>query len=273
MHDILVHIDPQSPDEPCADFALGLAARFSANATVTGATVSELPTGYLLEGGRALIDELQSRARTTMRGALERFVDTARSAGVIAETVPLEGAIPDLQRSIAELARHFDVSVIGQPSRGDGRMALVEALLFDSGRPVVMVPSIHQGPVKFETVLVAWDGGKQAARAIADAMPILKQARDVQLVTVVEPKKRDAVDLPGFNITRHLARKGVNTELKRVSSDLDPGNTLLSHAADVGADMIVMGAYGHSRWREMLLGGATRQILQSMTVPAFLSHG
>jgi nucleotide-binding universal stress UspA family protein len=207
-----------------------------------------------------------------MESVLDRFVETARARGVIAETVPLEGAAPDLQRSVAELARHFDLSVVAQPSKRDGRMGLVEALLFDSGRPVLMVPTIFHGAPRFDTVLVAWDGGKEAARAIAGATPILKQARDVQLVTVVEPRKRDAVDLPGFNITRHLARKGVHAELKRITSELDAGNTLLSHAADVGADMIVMGAYGHSRWREMLLGGATRQILQSMTLPAFLAH-
>lgn len=272
MHDILVHIDPRETREPVADYALVLASRFSANATVTAATVSEIPAGYMLEGGRALIDDLQGRARTAMQGVLDAFVANARARGVIAETLPLEGAAPDLHRSVAELGRHFDLSVIAQPQKNDGRMALVEALLFESGRPVIMVPTVFQGAPRFDTVLVAWDGGKEAARAIADAMPILKQARSVQLVTVVEPKKRDAVDLPGFNIARHMARKGVNAELKRITSDLDPGNTLLSHAADVGADMIVMGAYGHSRWRELLLGGATRQILQSMTLPAFLSH-
>lgn len=272
MHDILVLIDPRAPREPVADFALGLASRFSANATVTAVTASELPVGYMLEGGRALIDELQMRARTAMNEALEGFVATARSCGVIAETVPLEGAAPDLHRSVAELARHFDLSVVAQPEKGDGRMGVIEALLFDSGRPVIMTPSIFRGPVRLDTILVAWDGGKEAARAIAGAMPILKQARNVQLVTVVESKKRDAIDLPGFNIARHLARKGVQAELKRITTDLDAGNALLSHAADVGADMLVMGAYGHSRWREMLLGGATRQILQSMTVPAFLAH-
>lgn len=272
MKDILVHIDPRETKEPVADFALGLAQRFAANATVTAATIAEIPAGYMLEGGRALIDELQGAARTAMQGVLEGFVATARARGVIAETVPLEGAAPDLYRSAAELARHFDLSVIAQPQKHDGRTGLVESLLFGSGRPVIMVPTIFHGAPRFDTILVAWDGGKEAARAIADAMPILKQARNVQLVTVVEPRKRDAVDLPGFNITRHLARKGVHAELKRIASDLDPGNTLLSHAADVGADMIVMGAYGHSRWREMLLGGATRQILQSMTLPAFLAH-
>ena len=111
MHDILVLIDPRAPREPVADFALGLASRFSANATVTAVTASELPVGYMLEGGRALIDELQMRARTAMNEALEGFVATARSCGVIAETVPLEGAAPDLHRSVAELARHFDLSV------------------------------------------------------------------------------------------------------------------------------------------------------------------
>ena len=272
MHDILVHLDIRQPQAPTADYAMALAAQFGANATVTASAVSELPAGYMLEGGRVLIEEMQNRDRETVVGALGKFVDDARSSGVVAETVPLEGVVADLERSVAELGRHFDMSVIGQPQPGDGRMVLIESLLFGSGRPVLIVPYAFRDTHKLDTVLVAWNGGKEAARAIAGAMPILKQAKSVQVISIVEPKKRDAVDLPGFNITRHLARKGVNAELKRITSDLDPGNTLLSHAADEGADLLVMGAYGHSRWREMLLGGATREILQSMTLPVLMSH-
>ncbi len=272
MHDILVHLDPRLNPDPASDYALGLAQRFSANATATSALASEMPVGYMLESGGALLDQVQADARAAMRQGVDRFVADARDFGVIAETAPLEGATLELHRSVAQLARHFDLSVVGQPPSGDARMSLVEALLFESGRPVVIVPAIFRGAVKLDTILVAWDGGKEATRAIAGAMPILRAARAVQLITIVEPHKRGAVDLPGFNITRHLARKGVHAELKRITSDLDAGNTLLSHAADVGADMIVMGAYGHSRWRELLLGGATRQLLHSMTTPTLLSH-
>lgn len=272
MKDILVHLDTRIVRDPIADYALGLAERFSANVTVTAALPSEIPVGYILESGGALLDQVQADARAAMSKGVESFLKSARERGVVAEAAPLEGATLDLQRSVAELARHFDLSVVSQPESGDARMSLVEALLFDSGRPVIMAPSIYRGPVKLDTILVAWDGGKEAARAIADAMPILRRAREVQLVAVVEPRKRGAVDLPGFNIARHLARHGVHAELKRIATDLDPGDMLLSHAADIAADMIVMGAYGHSRWREWLLGGATRRIIHSMTLPAFLSH-
>jgi nucleotide-binding universal stress UspA family protein len=272
MHDLLVHLDARQPDAPVAAYALALAARFGANATVTGAAVTELPAGYMLEGGRVLIEEMQGRDRAQMNNALATFVENARASGVVAETVPLEGVVAELERSVAELARHFDMSVVGQPTPGDGRMVLLESLLFESARPVLIVPYAFRDSHKLDTVLVAWNGGREAARALAGAMPILEQAKNVQVISIVEPRKRDAVDLPGFNITRHLARKGVKAELKRITSDLDAGNTLLSHAADEGADLLVMGAYGHSRWREMLLGGATREILASMTLPILMAH-
>ncbi|MBL8588630.1 MAG: universal stress protein [Methylobacteriaceae bacterium] len=272
MHDILVHLDANEPDAPVAAYALAFAARFGANATVTGAAVTELPAGYILEGGRVLVEDLQKRDRDRVSAALARFMEIARGRGVIAETVPLEGVVADLERSTAQLGRHFDISVIGQPKSGDGRMVLVESLLFESGRPVLIVPYAYRQNDKLDTILVAWNGSREGARAISGAMPLLAQAKTVQVISIVEPKKRDAVDLPGFNITRHLARKGVNAELKRITSDLDAGNTLLSHAADEGADLLVMGAYGQSRWREMLLGGATREILTSMTLPVLMAH-
>ena len=119
--------------------------------------------------------------------------------------------------------------------------------------------------------LVAWDGGLAAARAVADALPLLKRAGRVEVVSIAG-KGLPAEELPGFNITRHLSRHGISATLKKLPPAEDVGAALLSHAADTGADFMVMGGYGHSRLREFVLGGATRTIYQSLTLPVFMSH-
>jgi nucleotide-binding universal stress UspA family protein len=121
-------------------------------------------------------------------------------------------------------------------------------------------------------VMVCWDGSRSAARAVGDALPFLLRAEKVEVVLVAsEPGKSD--EIPGADIAHHLARHGLKVELKRiVAVDVDVTNTLLSHAADVGSDLLVMGGYGHSRLREFVLGGVTRGILASMTLPTLMSH-
>jgi nucleotide-binding universal stress UspA family protein len=272
MHDILVHPDPSDPSGPVAGYAIALAGLLNAHLTVTGVAFDKLPASYMLEAGRALVDQLAQRERDAMKQAIAAFEANARAQGAMVESVPLEGLAVGVEHALAGLARHFDLTIVAQPQHNDAQMSFVEALLFESGRPILMVPHSIGSTPKFDVAIVAWNGSKEAARSIAGAMPLLRRAKIAQVVSIVEPKKRDAVDLPGFNITRHLARHGVAAELKRITTNLDPGEALLSHAADEGADFIVMGAYGQSRLREMLLGGATRTMLKSMTLPAFMAH-
>ena len=119
--------------------------------------------------------------------------------------------------------------------------------------------------------MVCWDGGRTAARAIADAMPFLMRAKAVEIVVVTEPRKSG--EITGTNMAEHLARHGVAVDIKRISrGDIDVQSAILSHAADSGADFIVMGGYGHSRLREFILGGVTRNMLSAMTVPVLMSH-
>jgi nucleotide-binding universal stress UspA family protein len=149
---------------------------------------------------------------------------------------------------------------------------IIEAALFQSGRLVVIVPYIQKTGLRLNRVLVCWDGGRQAARAIADALPFLHRAKAVEVVVVAtKPLKSD--DLPGADIARHFARHNLNVDVKRlVTGGTDVANAILSYAADVSADFIVMGGYGHSRLRELILGGATRGVLSSMTIPTLMSH-
>jgi nucleotide-binding universal stress UspA family protein len=137
---------------------------------------------------------------------------------------------------------------------------------------VVFVPFIQKGGVKLDRVLVAWDGSRAATRAIGDAMPFLEKAKQVEVVIVGnKPPKSD--EAPGADLGQHLARHGIKTTVKRITApDIDVQSAILSHAADSSADLIVMGGYGHSRLREFVLGGVTRGLLESMTVPVLMSH-
>jgi nucleotide-binding universal stress UspA family protein len=171
------------------------------------------------------------------------------------------------------MARRFDLSVLMQsePDSLGPEDLVAEAALFQSGRPAVVVPYIHKGGFNTDRIMVCWDAGRASARALSDALPLLKRAKLVDVVMVTgEEGKRDVIE--GADIGQHLARHDVNVEVKRIVAAGNVQSTLLSYAADSSADMIVMGGYGHSRLREFILGGVTREMLQSMTVPCFMSH-
>ena len=134
------------------------------------------------------------------------------------------------------------------------------------------MPYIQKSGLTLDRVMVCWDASRNAARAIADAMPLLARAKAIDVVIVASERVKSD-ELPGADIGQHLARHGLKVEVKRiVSPDTDVASTILSHAADTSADFIVMGGYGHSRLREFILGGATRGILKSMTLPTLMSH-
>jgi nucleotide-binding universal stress UspA family protein len=171
------------------------------------------------------------------------------------------------------IARRFDLSVVRQaePKSSTPAPLIIEAALFETGRPVLIVPYIQKGGIKLDRVMVCWDGSRGAARAAGDAMPFLERAKAVEVVIVTERGKTDEV--PGADIAQHLARHGVTVEVKQiVAPDAKVANVLLSHAADSSADFLVMGGFGHSRLREFVLGGVTRSILDTMTVPTLMSH-
>jgi nucleotide-binding universal stress UspA family protein len=137
---------------------------------------------------------------------------------------------------------------------------------------VVVVPFIQKHGLTLERVLLCWDGSRTATRAMADSLPFLRRAKAVDVI-IVATGRSNSDEIPGADIAHHLARHGLKVEVKRiVAPDTDVPNTILSYAADCGADFLVMGGYGHSRLREFVLGGATRGILSSMTIPALMSH-
>jgi len=274
IKDIVVNLR-QGERDPAGEFAVSVAAAFDAHIlgvafafepVVPGTVMGSIPVEFL-EAQRA-------ESERTAKAAAERFEEVARRAGVAAETRVISASLGDAANQLGRMARRFDLAVVGQPEREDPTPdeLVDEGVLFESGRPVMVVPYIQKGALKLDRVMVCWDGSRAAARAVADAMPLLQKAGKVEVVLVSE-KGFKADEAPGADLAKHLARHGLKIELKRITSpDLDVASTILSYAADSNADMIVMGGYGHSRLREFILGGMTRSMLESMTVPVLMSH-
>ena len=149
----------------------------------------------------------------------------------------------------------------------------VETVVLNSGRPVLVVPYAAETNRQFRRPLVAWDGGVAARRAIAGALPLLKQAGSIDVV-MFNPRAEAGVhgEEPGADLALYLARHGIRVNVVERTVNGGIGEALLSAAADLGSDLIVMGAYGHTRFREVVLGGVTRTVLQSMTVPVLMAH-
>jgi len=277
--DLLVVLDSEAPARRRIDIAAALAERFDAHLVgLYPLPIPEVPRhfGYY---DPALLDpffgELRGRARETADKLREVFQHVTSLRGLSAEwRVIAEG--PEADPALH--ARYVDLTILGQldPDRGETEMIRPrpEQVTLASGRPILVVPYAGRFETVGRRVLIGWNATREAARAVNDAMPLLAAAETVTVLTIDPREGPDGHgELPGADISLHLARHGVKAEIERtVSADLPVGDVLLSRAADLGADLLVMGAYGHSRARELLLGGATRSLLRSMTVPVLMSH-
>jgi nucleotide-binding universal stress UspA family protein len=273
IKDIVVNLSTDKPQDVAGSFAVSTARLFDAHLSAV-AIAREPPIGtvsdYVSQG---IIQTYRAKQKTDAVAAERALQDNARLAGVICDTRILTERIADAAAEFGAIARNYDLSVVaqGQPEDDLAESLVLEAALFSSGRPVLVVPYIQAIGLKLDRVMVCWDGSANAARAVGDALPLLKRAGQVDVVTV-EPKERRN-ELCGAQIAEHLARHKLNVELKPlVAPDSDAADIILSQAADSGTDLVVMGGYGHSRLREFVLGGVTRSMLGAMTVPVFMSH-
>jgi nucleotide-binding universal stress UspA family protein len=274
IKDIVVNLAVDHARDVAADYAITLARAFEAHLSgIAFAYDVFLPGSIFGQIPLELAHAERARNEQAARTAVANFDKSARDAGLSVASHVLSASLADTADTFGKLSRRFDLSVVGQaePER-TARNMIIEAALFDSGRPVLVIPYIQREGFKLDRVMVCWDGGRSAARAVADALPLLVRAKQVEIVLVSsEPTKSD--EIPGADIAHHLARHGLKVELRRiVSVDVDATNMLLSLAADIGSDFLVMGGYGHSRLREFVLGGVTRGMLASMTLPTLMSH-
>ena len=275
IKDILVNLSYGTSQDGVSNYALSVAETFGAH--IVGAAFAYpvmasgvglgLPTNYI----RVQQAEAQERAESVAAA----FDEAMRRTGVSAETRRFEAGIGDVPTQFAHIARRFDLSVIGQFERDRGQPTtniVIEEALFESGRPVLIVPFIQKDRLKLDHVMVCWDGSRAAARAVGDAMPFLTRSGKASIV-VADIQNAKSIDLPGADMATHLTRHGVNVTIERIPvSKIDVSNAILSYAADTYPDLIVMGGYGHSRLREFILGGTTRGMLASMTKPTLMSH-
>ncbi|MCW3475046.1 universal stress protein [Limobrevibacterium gyesilva] len=282
IKDILVHLDTSPRSDVRLTLAAGLAARHEAN--LIGLHVVELPppdmfygfpTAFMdLERAEDVIDRLRA-ARLEEAARIEAaFRDRLRRDGLSGEWRLVEG---DVGETLALHTRYADLVILGQPDpdtpAGPAANVPVPALM-TSGRPILMVPFAGTFPAIGERVLVGWNASAESARALNDAIPLLLHAKKVT-VLAINPRRGIAGDgdVPAADIALHLARHGIKAEAAHtVAVDISEGDALLSYAADLGADMLVCGMYGHSRLRELVFGGVTRNLLSHMTVPVFMSH-
>jgi nucleotide-binding universal stress UspA family protein len=257
-----------------ADYAVSLGASFGAHLVGVSFIYDPVIPDGTLGGIPVDVIELQREENSReAKAAAERFDARAKAAGVSVETRLLEGSVGGGATRFGEMARRFDLAVIGQAQRehGASEELMIEAALFESGRPLVVVPYIQKQELKLDRVIVGWDGSRTAARAVADAMPFLERAKAVDIVVVAEERKQE--EIAGTSMIAHLARHGITATARHTAKgDISVENVILSYAADNAADFLVMGGYGHSRLREFILGGVTRGILASMTLPVLMSH-
>lgn len=218
--------------------------------------------------GVELIEQELERRRAEARKLEASFASAAKQAGVVAEWRTVEA---DPLSTALEHGRAADLVVLCQADpEADAEPGEVEELALSLGRPTLVVPYVGAPAAIGGNVLVAWNGSREATRAAHDALPFLRRAGSVQIVAV----DLEEPSLAGLELfIDHLSRHGVAAKLRRlVSGGLGVGDVLLNAASNEGVDLIVMGAYGRSRMRELVLGGATRTLVRQMTAPVLFSH-
>lgn len=276
---ILVHLDRSAESQRRRGIAIELAGAFGGKLVgvylddapeITPSIAALLPNGVVAEHLR--------KAGEVQRAAEEAF----RQAAGAARLQDIEWRAPSGPPIDAAVAhgRCADLLVVGQPRPGETGSVfytrLVAAVLMETGRPILVVPYVGAPASMGGNVLVAWDGGREASRALADGMPLLARAKRVT-VGCVDPgaAARGVDDAARERVAVYLRRHGVAAHIENDNigdSDIAFGDWLLSRVADLSCDLIVMGGYGHPRWRERILGGATKAVLSAMTVPVLMSH-
>ena len=274
IKDVVVNLGLGAQD-PAGNYAISIAEAFNAHLLGVAFAYEPVIPGSVMGGiPPEFLEAQRAESEKSARAAIARFEQAAKRAGISFETRVLSASVSGASDLLGRIGRRFDIVVVGQPTRERPMPDEVidEGVLFECGRPVIFVPFIQKAGLALDRVMVCWDGGRTATRAIADSMPFLEKAKQVEVVVVgSKPPKSDEVS--GADLGQHLARHGLKVEVKRITSpDIDVPSTILSYAANSSADMIVMGGYGHSRLREFVLGGATRGLLESMTVPVLMSH-
>jgi nucleotide-binding universal stress UspA family protein len=276
FRNILVHLPSERQLRSVIDVAVALtSAHQSYLDAVSIGYESISAVGMVMEGGAAAVAAVMGaeadRALERASAAMSVFEAEAKLAKIAYGTRTLTAIPADAEETSGNIARLYDLAVVLQPDSSDASYdnLIPRGILFGSGGPMLMVPHIHKGPLDARHVGIAWDGSRLAARALRDALPFLRGAEAVTVITVNESAGEASSD----HVVTHLARHGIAARVERLTADRgDIHGSILSTAADIDIGLLVMGGYGHSRLQERFLGGVTRGMFESMTVPVLMSH-
>jgi len=274
---ILVHVDESSR----SDLRVRIASELAKNedAHLIGTAVTGVSRFIYQDGNISASDPnlaihlkfLRERAEKAILG----FKTVAAELGVNSYESMISN--DEAGGGIGLLARYSDLVVLGQTNRDEPSPSVLsdfpEYIVMNSGRPALIIPYAGDFSSVAKRPLISWDASRESTRAVTDAIPLLKRADLVQVALFNPSAKPDAHgEQPGADIALFLARHGIKVEVSVHKTSTDIGNAILSLSHDLDSDMLVMGGYGHSRFREMIMGGVTRTILESMTIPVFMSH-
>lgn len=278
INSALVHIPTERPSRPVIDASLLLASTFGARLEgIATGFVSTSP--YVIAGSSAaalgaVYEIEQDRATERATAAISIFEARARNAGICYQSRTIVDLVEEGTASIAAASRLHDLSVVLQPDpdHHTADSAVPTDILLQSGGPVLFVPYIFRNVFKPRRIGVCWDGSRMAARALRDAEPFLAQADSLFIISINSGQSSPS-NASAEQLVEHLSRYGRPATLiasPAARSKIQP--SILSLDADRNFDMLVMGAYGHSRLEERLFGGVTHEMLQAMTVPTLMSH-
>jgi len=271
---ILVHLDGQPQGAAALQFAAGLARRFDAHLAAVFACDASPLMASALDPAAAMVLEYEADAeRALMADACAQVTSAAAANGLPIEWRTTSG---DAAGNLIRQARYADVLVMTRQDpelfAGTGP-ALAARVVLGAGRPVLLLPGQGEFPDCGASTLLGWNAGRESARAAADALPFLRAAREVHVASFTADAERIGGGPPRADVGLWLARHAVRATVhERRAEAADVGRQLWSLAASLGSDLVVLGAYGHSRAYEMVLGGATRTTLRQMAVPVLMSH-
>jgi nucleotide-binding universal stress UspA family protein len=273
LNDISVLLPVDRPAGALIDCAASVATLFEAHLDGIACVYQALNPMIASEAAAVVMAAEYETGVERAAVVLDQFELVTRKLGIPHDARSTFDVSYAATRTLTQMSRLYDLNIVAQPDRSNPSQTdfLSEAVLFGSGRPMLMIPYITHAPIKADRVLICWDGGIPATRAVYDAMPFLRKAKTIDIVTVNE--KEGATEASSAALIAHLARRDLAATPYRITADTpNIHNAILSLAADNDSDLMVMGGYGHSRLREFILGGTTRGMFESLTVPALISH-
>jgi nucleotide-binding universal stress UspA family protein len=271
---ILVHLNDSRRAERVLEPATQLAARFNSH-LIGFHAYSAVPASPIPMASSAL-GSIVAAERMNREAIADAFKRMTGGKSYVADWQLQKVPHVDLASVVMERGRAVDLIVAGQTDPDwdlSPLMDFPERLALESGRPVLVIPYVGRYSTLGRRVVVAWKGSREAARAVFDALPLLREAQAVHILEIKEQEDDAGALGADTSIAAALGRHGIKPEVRTsIASDLSVGDEILSRAADLEADLLVMGAYGHSRFRELVFGGATRHIARHMTLPTLFSH-